>query len=37
MGGSFHFSDYLDAHDIDRVLLIGNMDYFVMPDFLLEN
>lgn len=37
MGSYFRLGDYLAAHNIDRVLLIGNMDYFVMPDFLLEN
>lgn len=37
MGTPFRLDDYLAAHDIDQVLLIGNIDYFIMPEFLLEN
>ncbi len=36
MGEEFRLSDYLAAHGIDRVLLIGNIDYFVSDDFRLE-
>lgn len=37
MGTPFFFSDYVQAHSIDRVLLIGNIDFFVLDDFILEN
>ena len=36
MGTPFDFADYLAAHEIDKVLLIGNIDYFVMDEFLVE-
>lgn len=36
MGREFRFSDYVQEHEIDRVLLIGNIDYFTMSEFLLE-
>lgn len=36
MGKSFSFSDYVEEHDISQVLLIGNIDYFLMDEFLLE-
>ncbi|MBE6935979.1 MAG: hypothetical protein E7458_05690 [Ruminococcaceae bacterium] len=36
MGEPFRFSDYLAEHEIHRVLFIGNIDYFLMPDFLVE-
>ena len=32
MGQSFRLADYLRTHDIDRVLLIGNVDYFLMAE-----
>ena len=32
----FVFSDYLREHEIDTVLFIGNLDYFVSEDFLME-
>ena len=36
-GKAFSFSDYVSEHAIDRVLLIGNLDYFVMDEFRLED
>lgn len=36
MGKEFQFADYLAQHDITKVLLIGNIDYFLMPEFMLE-
>ncbi len=33
MGKAFDFSTYVQEHEIDRVLLIGNIDYFVMDEF----
>ena len=36
-GKVFSFSDYCAAHGITDVLLIGNMDYFVLEDFRLED
>lgn len=36
MGQDFCFTDYLKEHDITKVLLIGNIDYFIMSEFLLE-
>ena len=36
MGQKFSFSDYVAEHDITKVLLIGNIDYFLMAEFLLE-
>ena len=37
MGQPFDLADYVQTHCIDRVLLIGNVDYFTMNDFALEN
>ena len=37
MGTAFSLSDYLGQHQFDRVLLIGNADYFASQDFLLED
>ena len=37
MGTAFSLSDYLEEHQPDRVLLIGNADYFASQDFLLED
>ena len=37
MGEKFSFSDYVEEHDITQVLLIGNIDYFLMDEFLLED
>lgn len=36
-GQPFQLADYVQTHDIDRVLLMGNIDYFTMNDFALEN
>lgn len=36
MGKKFSFSDYVKEHGITQVLLIGNIDYFIMDEFLLE-
>lgn len=36
-GKPFHFSQYVQEHDISTVLLIGNMDFFRMDDFALED
>ena len=35
-GQTFHLVDYVQTHNIDRVLLMGNIDYFTMNDFALE-
>lgn len=35
MGKDFNFSSYVKEHGIDKVLLIGNIDYFIMPEFKL--
>lgn len=36
MGEPFSFSDYVEAHGITQVLLIGNIDYYLMDEFRLE-
>ena len=36
MGTPFRFSDYVAAHNIDTVLFIGNIDYFLVKDFNVE-
>lgn len=36
MGEKFSFSDYVEEHGATQVLLIGNIDYFLMDEFLLE-
>lgn len=36
MGKDFSFSEYLKANDIDKVLFIGNIDYFVSDIFEVE-
>ncbi len=36
LGKPFDFANYIAAHEIDKVLLIGNIDYFVMDEFLVE-
>ena len=36
MGEPFRFSDYVAAHDIDTVLFIGNVDFFLSPVFDVE-
>lgn len=37
MGTEFLLSSYLEEHPAAKVLLIGNVDYFTAPDFLLED
>ena len=37
MGSGFSLSDYLRRNNITKVLLIGNVDYYISPDFALEN
>ncbi len=32
----FDFAEYVKKNDIDQVLLMGNVDYFLMPEFLPE-
>lgn len=36
MGKPFSFGQYVEEHNITQVLLIGNIDYFLMDEFLLE-
>lgn len=36
LGKDFQFSDYVEEHDITKVLLIGCMTYFRMDEFALE-
>ena len=36
MGADFDFDAYVAEHSIDKVLLIGNIDYFVMSEFSLR-
>lgn len=36
LGQSFDFSSYVKEHNIDKVLLIGNIDYFIMQEFMLK-
>ncbi len=36
-GHPFDFSAYIEENEIDKVLIIGNVDYFVMDTFNLEN
>ena len=35
-GKKFNYKEYLEKNDIDKVLLIGNIDYFKMKEFNLE-
>ena len=37
MEEDFRLTDYLKEHNITKVLLIGNIDYFIMSEFMLEN
>ncbi len=37
LGREFSLSAYLEEHQIDRVLLMGNIDYFLLDTFLLED
>lgn len=36
-GEKFAFSTYVEENGIDKVLLIGNIDYYVMDEFMLED
>lgn len=36
-GETFHLADYAQAHNISKVLLIGNVDYFTASEFSLED
>lgn len=36
MGKAFSFSDYVEERGITQVLLIGNIDYYLMDEFRLE-
>jgi len=36
MGQTFRLSEFLAAHPGVKVLLNGNVDYFVMDEFMLE-
>lgn len=36
MGSAFAFSPYVEQNQIGTVLLIGNCDYYTMPEFMLE-
>lgn len=36
-GRPFSFSTYVRENNIDKVLLIGNIDYFTMEEFMLED
>lgn len=36
MGDAFDFDAYIQIHEIDQVLFIGNVDFWVMNEFLLE-
>ncbi len=36
-GSKFQFSEYVKDNQIDKVLLIGNIDYFIMSEFMLED
>ncbi len=37
MGKKFDFDSYVKEHDIDSVLLIGNVDFYKMETFVLED
>ena len=37
MGEPFSLGDYLAEQDISTVLLIGNIDFFILPEFMLED
>lgn len=36
-GSKFQFSQYVKDNNVDKVLLIGNIDYFTMDEFMLED
>lgn len=35
MQETFSLSEYLQEHEIDKILLIGNIDYYLMSEFML--
>lgn len=35
IGHPFNFSEYVRTHNISKVLLIGNIDYYIMSEFML--
>lgn len=35
-GKDFDFDEYVKTHDIDKVLLIGNVDYYILEDFMIR-
>lgn len=37
LGKPFDFSAYVEEHDIERVLIIGNIDFYILDTFMLEN
>ncbi len=37
MNQPLHFSDYIKRNDIQKVLWIGNVDFYLMNEFALEN
>lgn len=36
MNKDFDFGAYIKKHDIDKVLMIGNVDYIILDDFIVE-
>ncbi len=36
-GEKFNLAEYTAAHEIDKVLFIGNLDFYTMTEFALEN
>ncbi len=36
MGEEFNITEYMKKHDIDKVLLIGNIDFFINEEFVPE-
>lgn len=37
MDKKFNFADYNKTHKIDKVLFVGNIDFFIKEEFMLEN
>ena len=37
LGEKFNYEQYLKEHSIDKVLLIGNIDFYIKKEFNLEN
>lgn len=36
MGEKFNFEEYIKKHNINKVLMIGNVDYIIFDDFIVE-